>query len=231
MREIESLIEFWQLQIDAAREKRKTETWMDATGMALGPDVEFPPKHFSTQTDSAIRAYIQWKSELEKFRDLFDSFRNEDLTEEAIAAAERFYLESISHHTGWGISHEDWLITIQKGSPWVGIQFELIRHRSVHLKLGTNKDGKFWIQYREYKNLNDTLWHFNYKNPPVYGSLSHKPLPIEVANHIVRRVIQHENNYAKGKVGKKYPLYFREYYSAQRSYLGKYNPWGTMKKK
>jgi hypothetical protein len=223
MREIESLIEFWQLQIDAAREKRKTETWMDATGMALGPDMEFPPKHFSTQTDSAIGAYLQWKSELEKFRDLFDSFRkeiNEYLTEEAIAAAERFYLESVSHHTGWGIRHEDWLITIQKGSPWVGIQFELIRHRSVDLKLGTNKDGKFWIQYREYKNLNDTLWHFNYKNLP----------PIEVANHIVRRVIQHENNYANRGLGKKYPLYFRKYYSAQRSYPGKYNPWGTMKK-
>lgn len=134
MREIESLIEFWQRQEEAAKEKRKTETFLDATGMCIGPDTERDenghPKYFTTMTDNSIGVFITWRKELEKFRDLFDTFRtqiDEHLTEEAIAAAEKFYLESISHHTVWGISERDWVITINLGSPWVGIQFELFR--------------------------------------------------------------------------------------------------------
>jgi hypothetical protein len=233
---IKEEIEYWKNQEQLAIEKRKTETFLDAFGFTSGPGVEKDsngfPVHFVTHTDSARGAFIQWYKELEKAQELFNGFRlqkDQYLTEEAIAAAEDFYMDSISHHTGWGIGVSDWLITIERGTPGTGIKFELIRHPSVHLTIHTNNEGKFYIWYREMKNLKDTSWRLSYKNPPVcvYDDLAYKPLPIEVANHMVRRVIQHKQNTCG--MSKKWNMYFKDYYSAQRFWAKengtKYNPW------
>lgn len=192
MREIQTLIDYWKRQEELAIEKRKTETFMDATGFACGPGVEVDskgyPVHFGTATDSARGAYITWRRELEKYRDLFDSFRthiDEYLTEEAIAAAEKFYLDSISHHTAWGIPERDWLITMERGCE---IKFELIRHRQVTLSVTFGRNHCS-VHYMEWKNLKDVAWRLTTKEK--YGSGKVHPT---VANHMVRRAVLYSNN-------------------------------------
>lgn len=239
-REIEDLIDFWSLQESASREKRKTETFLDATGFCFGPDIERDkngwPTHFSTNTDYSISAFITWRNELEYFRDLFDSFRlqiDEYLTEASVAAAEQFYLESISHHTGWGLDKTHWNITINRGSPWTSVQFELIKIKSVDFTVGFNEDGKAYIFYTEWLNFNDIHWRLADKNPDKCFRFSGKVFDPKLANHLTRRIIQHKRNVSD--FGIKHPMFFKNYYSSQRSrdryHSVKYNPWGTMVKK
>ena len=182
MRRIEEAIEYWKQQEELAREKRKTETIANASGIAFGPT---GVHSYSTPTDSAIGAFIQWRRELEKYRDLFDSFRrkkDEWLKEEAIAAAEEFYMDSISHHTAWGIPERDWLITLGRGCE---ISFELIRHPAVILSITFGSSGRPSIHYLERKNFRDFSWKLK-----TSGRNCH-PL---LANHIVRRAMVYDHN-------------------------------------
>ena len=227
MRKIEEGIEYWKRQEELGREKRKTETFLDATGFCMGPGIETDangyPVHFSTQTDSAIGAYIQWRKELEKYRDLFDSFRakkDQWLKEEAIEAAEQFFMDSIVSGTAWGIPERHWLISIDGGSK---ITFELLRHRSVTLSISFHSSGKCSIHYIEWKNLKDVAWRLEKKEGYFWGKQFHPNL----ANHIVRRVVVHENN--TSGMGKKYPFNLKQFYSNARARCKEqnrpYNPW------